>query len=321
MKSNVNKKLAVQLLSIVFIILIITPVCNAGIKNYKILPGSNYNDHRLSKNIEIFDDYEPTGGTDFWALLVAVGVYENHPDSNRPSMLEAVDNLYDVLLDSPLWNEKHIHVLKAENATLQNLIKELLWLIKNEDKNDMSLIYITTHGSPLKDKEGNPLDIPPRDEDDGADEILIMYHGLEKWYDIIWDDLLNLFLRLLQSKGICLIIDSCYSGGFNDQYFKSKFKGRAIDSFLQGFGNEMASKRKVVLMSCEEDTLSYGSFFTNFLIAGFRGSADSSGNGDGINSAEEAFNYAESLVRFMTDDEQCPTMLDLYSGDFTVTFS
>ena len=321
MKNIFNKKLAVQILSIICVSLIIAPVCNAGIKKESISNNYENDDNQIIKTKEIIRDFKPTGGTEFWALLVAVGVYENHPDSNRPSMLEAVDNLHDVLVDSLLWDEKHIHVLKAENATLKNLIREFIWLILKEDKNDMSLVYITTHGSPAKDKDGNFVDIPPKDEEDGADEILVMHRGLEKWNDIIWDDLLNFFLRLLKSKGICVIIDSCYSGGFNDQYFKSKLKVQPIESFNQGFAREMASKRRVVLMSCEEDTLSYGSFFTNFLITGFRGAADLSGNGDGINSAEEAFNYAEPLVRFITEDEQCPTMLDLYSGEFTVTFS
>ncbi len=314
MKNIINKKLAIQLISVVCVSLIIAPVCNAGIK-HNISTDRNYDDHQIIEN------YKPTGGTEFWALLVAVGVYENHSESDRPSMLEAVDNLHNVLVKSPLWEEDHIHVLKAENATLKNLIKELIWLILRVDKNDMSLVYITTHGSPAKDKTGNFTDIPPKDEEDGADEILIMYRGLEKWYDNIWDDLLNFFLRLLRSKGICLIVDSCYSGGFNDQYVKSKFKGHTVESFTQGFAKEMKSKRRVVLMSTEEDTLSYGSFFTNFLITGFRGAADMSGNGDGINSAEEAFNYAKPLVESITEGDQIPTILDLYSGDFTVTFS
>ncbi len=314
MKSIINKKHVIQFVSIVCVSLIIAPVCNAGVK-HNISTTRNHDVH------QIIGDYKPTGGTEFWALLVAVGVYENHSESDRPSMLEAVDNLYNVLVKSPLWDEDHIHVLKAENATLKNLIKELIWLIRHEDKNDMSLVYITTHGSPSKDKEGNPRDIPPKDEEDGADEVLIMYRGLEKWYDIIWDDLLNFFLRLLRSKGICLIVDSCYSGGFNDQYVKSKFKGHNIESFTQGFAKEMKSNRRVVLMSSEEDTVSYGSFFTNFLITGFRGAADTSGNGDGINSAEEAFDYAKPLVESITEGDQIPTILDLYSGDFTVTFS
>jgi hypothetical protein len=159
----------------------------------------------------------------------------------------------------------------------------------------MSLIYITTHGSPLKNKDGKSIDLPPKDEDDGADEILIMYEGFEKWYGVIWDDLFNFFIGLLESKGVCIIIESCYSGGFND----------------------VGSQGRVVLMSSEEDELSYGLRFSKYLIQGFWGEADLLGNNDGVNSAEEAFKFAKPLVN---SHRQHPTILDLYSGEFPVTF-
>jgi hypothetical protein len=319
MSARTNKKIFTGLMSIICAILIVTPICNAELKNINL---SSFEKSKLSERQEGIQNFKPTmGGTEFWALLVAVGEYENHPQQNRPSMLEAVDNLYDVLLDSPLWQKDHIHVLKAKDATLRNLIKELIWLIIKDDRNDMSLIYITTHGTPAQDKDGNPVDIFPKDEDDNADEVLIMYRGFDKWQDIIWDDLLNFFLRLMQSKGICLIIDSCYAGGFNDQYNPIKSNEMSSLIFTRDFIEEIGSKRKVVLMSCEEDSVSYGSIFSNFIINGFKGSADSNGNGDGVNSAEEAFYYAEPIVRFMSYGEQCPTMLDLYSGEFLVTFT
>lgn len=317
MKIIANRKFAVQLISILCVTLIIIPVCDAGVKTQL----DKKEVTKINKRIENFD--LNSEGTEYWALLVAVGIYYNNPNANRPSMLEAVDNLYDVLLDSPLWEEDHIHVLKGEEATMRNLIKGLIWLILKEDRNDMSLIYITTHGSPLLNEEGEPIDIIPRDEDDGADEILVMHEGFEYWYGNIWDDLLNFFLSILQSKGVCLIVDSCYSGGFNDN---PMFTGVPpleynVESFTQGFINNVGSQNRVVLMSCDEDEVSFGSFFSGYLTQGFRGAADSSGNGDGVNSAEEAFNFAEPRVKYLSGGEQCPTILDLYPGEFPVTFS
>ncbi|MCK4331988.1 MAG: caspase family protein, partial [Thermoplasmatales archaeon] len=112
--------------------------------------------------------------TEYWALIFAVGVYKNNPHQNRPSMLISADNLYEVLINSPQWQADHIHKVTASEATGRRLIQELTWLIQNEDSDDMSLIYLTTHGSPLKGPIGFPIDLPPRDEDDRADEILIM---------------------------------------------------------------------------------------------------------------------------------------------------
>ena len=65
--------------------------------------------------------------------------------------------------------------------------------------------------------KGLPLDLPPKDESDGMDEFLVMYNGFENPYCIIWDDWLNFFLSRIKCQGLCLIVDSCYSGGFNDK--------------------------------------------------------------------------------------------------------
>ena len=259
--------------------------------------------------------------TEYWALLFAVGVYKNNPHQNRPSMLRAVDDLEEVLLNSPQWQSDHIHKVTASEATGRRLIQELMWLIKNEDKDDMSLIYLTTHGTPLKSPRGYPIDLPPRDEDDGADEILVMYEGFDKWYAFIWDDLLNFFLSLLQSQGVCLIVDSCYSGGFNDEpmFYRGKHEEYTVEAFTHGFAEDLATQRRVVLMACEEDEVSYGSFFSNYLIDGLWGAADFNGNKDGINSAEEAFDYAKYWVNLMHSFN--PTILDLYPGEYTVTYS
>jgi hypothetical protein len=329
---------------------------------------------------------EETLATEYWALIFAVGIYKNHPNQNRPSMLEAADDLYDVLLGSPQWQADHIHKVKGADCSLSRLIQELFWLIQNVESDDMVIVFITTHGNRLKDDEGNFVDIPPKDEADGADEGLVMYEGFDNDLEFIWDDLLNYFLGMMKAKGICLIVDSCHSGGFNDNIgidknndlapvsniiegkekicnMFSKTKGlirdlilkvyqnviknnekivdtlyknepddsysigkdsennREVDLFTQGFIEDLMAGKRIILMSCEEDTVSYGSYFTNFLIDGFWGLADVVGNGDGINSAEESFAYADWWVNVFTGGDQNPTIKDNYPGEFTVTYN
>ncbi|MEA3458688.1 MAG: hypothetical protein U9R21_08440 [Candidatus Thermoplasmatota archaeon] len=224
MNTKINRTCTMLVVSVVCTALIILPAYTAEF---------NVKDH-LSK---ITTKTENTG-TEYWALLFAVGVYRNHSNQNRPSMLEAVDDLYDVLVDSPEWQPDHIHVIKGSQATGLRLIHELLWLIQNEGRNDMSLVYITTHGSPLKHPvTKEPIDLPPKDEADGADEILVMYDGFETSYSFIWDDLLNFFLSMLQSKGVCLIVDSCFSGGFDDSPFRGMTQNYSAKSFNNGLAN------------------------------------------------------------------------------------
>ena len=257
-------------------------------------------------------------------MLVGVGVYYNNPDQERPSMLEAVDNLYSSLLSSPNWQADHIHVLKAGQATTFNLIKELLWLIRSEGKDDMVLLYITTHGTHLRNKDNLPMDLPPKDEADGDDEALVMYYGFDRWYDFFTDDMLKFFLKFLQSDGLCMIIDSCFSGGFNDPIGlgePKEIETSKAEEFTKGFLDEISANGRIVMMSSQEEEYSYGSTFSDLIIEGFNGWADLFGNNDGINSAEESFDFAYPWVVLFSEGKQHPTVVDLYPGEFIVTYN
>lgn len=231
-------------------------------------------------------------------------------------MLTAVDDLHQTLLSYDVWHEDNIKKIKAEEATLPNILKGLVWLDEKEDQNDISLVFITTHGFPLK------FDIPPFDESDNMDEALIPYEGFDDTTKYLWDDLLNQYLNNLESKGICLIVESCYSGGFNDNPKRIYSRDKTLEtynsrSWIQGFSSDLSSKGRVVLMSSEEDELSYGCYFTQFLIDGLNGLADK--NNDGVITAEEAFYYSKPLVENI--GLQHPTILDLYNGELGLTGS
>jgi len=300
-------------ISIICVVLLVTPACTAGLSF-----------QRMKKEEKTT---QSTSQSQYWALLFAVGVYQNAPDQDRPEMLEACDDLYNTLLDSPqYWQVSNIHTVKGSQAILQNLIKELLWLRKNANSEDYVLVYITTHGNHLYDAHSLPWDLPPKDEADGSDELLVMYNGFDQWYGIIWDDALNFFLSLIKCKGLCLIVDSCYSGGLNDPPFDDIHQRTfTAQTFTDGFVQDVTGQGRVVLMSSEESTVSFGTFFSSFLIDGFSGAGDSNGNNDGINSAEESFAYAKPWTEFWvyinTGYEQHPTINDLYPGEFPLTTS
>jgi hypothetical protein len=252
-----------------------------------------------------------TEGTEYWALLIGVGVYAGHPYEDRPDMLQEVEELHDTLLVSSYWEDDHIKVIKGENCTVFNMIKGLRWLDAMDDNDDISIVYITTHGL------GLGLDIPPFDEEDGSDEALVSYRGFQLKMALIWDDLLNLLLSLLDSKGVCVIIDSCYAGGFNDPPFFSnlvyKNNMRSVE-WMKEFAEDIQGQGRVVLMSCREDELSYSWVFTPILIEALRGYADI--NQDGTCSAEETFTYIEDNMHF---GDMHPTLYDGYPGELQLT--
>ncbi len=132
-------------------------------------------------------------------------------------------------------------------------------------------------------------------------------------------------LSLLSAKGVCVIVDSCYAGGFNDKPYFSWFtrsrhgfipKGNRVSAskWIHELGQELRGKGRVVLMACREDELSYGSKFTKILIEGLRGYADT--NKNGIVSAEEAYQYAKDNI---DSSKMHPTIFDNYLGELPLT--
>jgi len=258
----------------------------------------------------------PVDDTEYWALLVAVGVYANNPDMDRPSMLVEVDNLYRTLTVSERWDESHMKVITRENATVVNILQGFRWLSKMADENDVCLVYLTTHGFPIL------WDLPPFDEQDGMDEALACYRGFlpfqSPWsweplanpFGILTDDVINYHLNRIECSGLCVIVDSCHSGGFNDNWSYAKEA-----DFARELAVDLQGRNRVVMTSVPEEDTSYGSYFSHFLIEGMQGYGDE--NGDGICSAEEAFRYAEPLIRENTGMR--PQLFDDYPGELPLT--
>jgi hypothetical protein len=251
--------------------------------------------------------------TEYWGLFISVGIYADDYSQNRPLMLEEVDAFYDVLIESPWWYDDHIRVIKGKNATIRNIINGFKWLDKMEDSNDISVIYITTHGFPVG------KDIPPFDESDGTDEALVSYWGFAYKNLFIWDDELNFLLNNLESQGVCLIVDSCYAGGFNDppdwhpttktySFSLNNFNSKQNDERIKRFVMNLAGQGRVVLMASCEDEVSYSGGFAPYLIDGLSGYGNL--NDDDIISAEEVFYYVEPRTI-----RQHPTMYDGYPGE------
>jgi hypothetical protein len=230
--------------------------------------------------------------TQYWALVVGIGTYAENPEQNRPDMILEANDFRNLLLQSSWWSADHIKIITAENATGSNIFAGFRWLNKMVGPDDVVVVYLSTHGSYL------PFDIPPRDENDSFDEFLVTYWGFAYNTSFITDDEINIMLNRLKSNNVCLIVDSCYAGGFNDHWKLLKIA---------------PEQHRVILMGSCEDELSYSGGFAPYLIDGLRGYADS--NQDGIVTAEEVFAYA--LPRSVP--RQTPTMYDGYPGELALT--
>lgn len=258
--------------------------------------------------------------TEYWALMVAVGVYARNPDMDRPSMLVEVERFREVLPVSVHWSEDHIKVITGQNATVPRILKGFRWLDEMEDENDVCLVYLTTHGFPIL------WDLPPFDEEDGMDEALATYNGFlpfpNPWsweplanpLAIITDDVFNALFNRLETQALGVVVDSCHSGGFNDNWSYARTYQREVN-WVQEFAGELQGRNRVIVTSVPEEDTSYGSYFTHHIIDGLKGYGDA--NGDGLVSLEEAFYYAREIIEEETSMR--PQIFDDYPGQLQLT--
>jgi hypothetical protein len=271
-------------------------------------------------------------GTEYWAVLVGVNEFKNQPYMTNQSLFngEPPTDLYNVLLTSDHWRPDHIRLLTGKNASIFNVFKGFRWMHRMADSDDVCLFYVSTHGSPF-------YDLFPYDENGGEDSLLYMYDTyrtqIGKWPDSVYlcfptklyylfDDTVNTWLSNLRCKGVCVIIEACYSGGFNDPP-RTGIQTRCLtsDEWMKNLGKQLSAPGRVVLMACKDDELSNGNFFGYYLMEGLQGFGDA--NKDGMCSVEEAFDYSvpktQEILQKEFDFPMHPQIYDSYPGELILT--
>jgi hypothetical protein len=270
--------------------------------------------------------------TEYWALIVGVNEFENQPYMTNLSLFNDIPatDLYNLLLVSDNWKSDHIRLLTGKNASIFNVFNSFYWMKKNADEDDICLFYITTHGSPVV------KDVFPKDENGGVDTALYMYDTYRTqigdwpdcWYLCIpnklyylYDDTINTWLSNLKCKGVCVIIEACYAGGFADPPINTTEKKLVLEDWINTFTKKLSGPGRVILMACKDDELSNGNFFGYYIMEGLQGFGDA--NGDSLCSAEEAFNYSAQKTKSILLKEYNfpvnPQIYDSYKGELILT--
>ncbi|MBN1860601.1 MAG: caspase family protein [Candidatus Thermoplasmatota archaeon] len=270
-------------------------------------------------------------GTEYWALLVGVNEFKNQPYMTNLSLFngQPPTDLDNLLLASNHWKADHIRLLTGKNASIFNVCKGFRWLCRMADADDICLVYFATHGSPI-------YDMPPVDENGGYDTALYMYDTyrtqLGKWPNCwywcfpnklyyLYDDTINRYLNRLKCDGVCLIIEACFAGGFNDTYSTGIQTTYLAFEWMKNLGRQLSAPGRVILMACNNDELSNGNFFGYYLMEGLQGFGDV--NKDGLCSAEEAFNYSTPKTKEILlkefDFPMSPQIFDSYPGELILT--
>lgn len=141
-----------------------------------------------------------------WALIVGVSTYSHGITPLRFPAKDARD-FADVLLN-PNWGRfkpENVRVLTDEKATTKNIKEGLNWLARNAEKDDLAVVFVSSHGSPRELDTGGVSYVITSDTDASNPDSL--YATALEMIEIV--DALS--TRVRAQRGV-LFLDTCFSG-------------------------------------------------------------------------------------------------------------
>jgi len=189
-----------------------------------------------------------------------------------------------------LYKEVHKRVLTDHDASRENILDGLDWILKESTQKDLSVIFVAGHG--LKDERGNYYFLPH----DGNPKRL--RQTCIKWFD--FQDVLT----SLPSK-VIFLVDTCHSGSATG-------KRRGVSDMTDALRELVHSESGVVVMTAStgkevsQERAEWGhGAFTRALIEGLEGRANY--NKDNTVDIKELDLYITNRVKELTGGAQHPT--------------
>lgn len=281
----------------------------------------------LSGCKNIFGIESVDGQTDYYAVIVGVADYQNY-DADTGDLNYTDDDaqeMYNTLVTYGNWDATHIQLLTNSGATKADIESAIETMGVNADGDDFCLFFFSGHG-------GYYSDLSPLDESDGYDEYICPYDTGDSTSTVVWDDELYDWLSSLPTSKVCVILDSCFSGGMAKGISGRTVKFLSIKEQVSAKGFKSSGSMSkalseggyLVLMASDEDESSWeasdleNGVFSYYMIEGLTSYADA--NGDNILTSEEVFSYASPKVKSYTSGVQNPQMLDYYFGKLAMAY-
>jgi len=247
---------------------------------------------------------------EYYALIVGCSKYENHLNNLpkppfKPFEDEKILYIYESLISSKNWKQDNIVLLLNEEATKSNITDSLLYFSEIITPEDTFLFQWCGHGTLIPDEDG---DESYYNSNDIYDEVICPYdtHYINDSYqNVLSDDELDFYFSKIDSKGMCLIFESCYSGGL------VSIDDEDINNYNNEFIRDIKGKKpgltdvngdnRIIVMSTFPDNSSYGAFFRGFILIYSMANSFKKPvldkNNDGFISVEEAYKFAKPLYR------------------------
>jgi hypothetical protein len=230
-----------------------------------------------------------------WAVIVGISQYrsEDVPDLEFAGAdAEAVHRFLTSSQAGP-FREDHVLFLRDEEATGAAMREALFVFLQKAGRNDLVVIYFAGHGAPDPARPDN-LYLLPFD----ADLNSLAATGFPMW------DVKTALRRQIDAERVIVIADACHSAGTQEGLNEE-------NPIAGGFSQLFNPSRRLIMTAADTNEFSFEDarwgghgVFTHFLLEGLEGAGD--GNGNGIVTFTEAFEYVSRKVAEATEGRQNP---------------
>ena len=151
------------------------------------------------------------------ALLVGIDYYQQKGVPPTKGSVEDVNAVEKLLVNTLNFTPSAIKVLRNEEATTQNILRELDRIVNETTFGDRVFFQYAGHGFQVPDELNG-------DEKDGLDEVITPYNiAVNRSFGgkvvlslgtgtYISDDIFNDYIAKLFGRGVVMLFDSCHSG-------------------------------------------------------------------------------------------------------------
>lgn len=240
---------------------------------------------------------------DKWAVVIGVDSFK---DKRIPQLHFSAKDAADFakfLVEKANFAPDHVLLLLNGDATRDNIIASLCdeWLLQRAGKNDLIMIYASSHGSPTE------LDTAKKENyliahDTNEDRIFTTGINLS--------NLLTTIKDRTECSRIVMILDACNSGAATAVESKGLYRAQNFDpDSLAGTGQIVISSSAAQQRSWESKRYQNGVFTHNLI--------ESLGDpkADLVTSFETLKDKVQSEVKFDRKASQTPTIANKWDGD------
>ncbi|MGM9693631.1 MAG: caspase domain-containing protein [Alloprevotella sp.] len=220
--------------------------------------------------------------------VVSVGIcdYQHIRDLRKAENdAKAVAELY-------LTHTTHVTTLLGADATHDRILSTLRTVFSKASEDDTIVFFFSGHGS----KGGLCA------HDTKSAKTILTYGEVQR------------VIRACKAENKQLFIDACFSGGLRDHKKSSQATtARSPMSDTEGIMLFLSSRTGE---TSQENSWADNGFFTQYLVKGIKGAADS--DGDRIITAKELFTFVSAKVSERTKKKQNPVMWGKFNDDMHI---